>query len=211
MIQVKNLTVKFDGKVLYKNFSMEVNQGEKVSLAGESGTGKTTFINILLGFLPFQEGEIYVFDKKLNADNIHLIRSNIAYVPQELRVSLNSVSEMLYTPFQFKRNKDLYPSKQKLLSVLNALNLKDEILDKDLDEISGGQKQRLAIASALMLEKPLLIMDEPTSALDSNTIEKVAAQVLKNNQNTVLSTSHNPIWTNLSDKIYNLDNHGTNA
>ncbi|MCF8335791.1 MAG: ABC transporter ATP-binding protein, partial [Bacteroidales bacterium] len=72
-------------------------------------------------------------------------------------------------------------------------------------------KQRIAIASALLLEKPLLILDEPTSALDTNTIKKVVTRVLKQNEQTVLSTSHNKNWTDHSNKIYNLDHHGANT
>lgn len=211
MIEVKDLTVKFDGKFLYRDFSMHFEEGQKVTLAGESGTGKTTFINLLLGFLPVEQGEIHVFGTKLNTKNIHFIRSNIAYVPQELYLPLNSVEELIYMPFNFKKNKDNTPSDEKIKDTLNAINLKEEILKKEVDEISGGQKQRIAIASALLLEKPLLILDEPTSALDSNTIEKVIDLVLRKNKQTVLSTSHNQRWKEYSDKIYNLDSHGKNA
>ncbi|MFP4621686.1 MAG: ATP-binding cassette domain-containing protein [Bacteroidales bacterium] len=211
MITVKNLTVRFDGKVLYGNFSMKVEKGEKVTLAGESGVGKTTFLHLLLGFLPVYEGEVFVFGKKLSPENIQFIRSNIAYIPQELYLPPNTVEESIYAPFRFKRNKEATPAREKIINTLHELNLKEEILKNSMDEISGGQKQRIAIASALLLRKPLLILDEPTSSLDSNTINKVVKRVLKQNDQTVLSTSHNQSWANHSDKIYNLDFHGANA
>ncbi|MGM0531247.1 MAG: ABC transporter ATP-binding protein [Bacteroidota bacterium] len=211
MISVKNLTVQFDNKALFRNFSMSVGKGEKVTLAGESGVGKTTFLHLLLGFLPVYKGEILIFGKSLNPKNIEYIRSNIAYIPQELYLPLNAVEEIIYTPFRFKKNKDAAPSRKKITETLNALNLEEDILKKNLEEISGGQKQRIVIASALLLEKPLLILDEPTSALDTNTINKVVTRVLRQNDKTVLSTSHNQTWTDHSDKIFNLDHHGEDA
>lgn len=211
MISVKNLTVQFDNKALFRNFSMSVGKGEKVTLAGESGVGKTTFLHLLLGFLPVYQGEILIFGKSLNPKNIEYIRSNIAYIPQELYLPLNAVEEIIYTPFRFKKNKDAAPSRKKITETLNALNLEEDILKKNLEEISGGQKQRIVIASALLLEKPLLILDEPTSALDTNTINKVVTRVLRQNDKTVLSTSHNQTWTDHSDKIFNLDHHGEDA
>ncbi|MEF8984823.1 MAG: ATP-binding cassette domain-containing protein [Bacteroidales bacterium] len=211
MISVENLTVQFDGRALFQNFSMTVEKGEKVTLAGESGVGKTTFIHLLLGFLPVYKGEIFIFGKRLNPKNIEYIRSNIAYIPQELYLPLNTVEEIIYTPFRFKKNKNAAPSRQKIIETLNALNLEEDIMKKNLEEISGGQKQRIVIASALLLDKPLLILDEPTSALDTKTINKVVTRVLKENDKTVLSTSHNQLWTDHSDKIYNLDHHGENT
>ncbi|HKL37761.1 MAG TPA: ATP-binding cassette domain-containing protein, partial [Bacteroidales bacterium] len=91
------------------------------------------------------------------------------------------------------------------------LGLSESILKKNLDEISGGQKQRLAIASAVLLDKALLILDEPTSSLDGKSIQKAADLIFPQKDLTVLSTSHNKWWIEQSDKTYNLDLHGTNA
>ena len=211
MVEIKNLTVQIEGQTLYKNFSMQVNPKEKVILAGASGSGKTTLINLLLGFMTGYQGEIFLFGKKLNAKNIDYIRSHIAYVPQELNPEFANVQEMILTPFRFKKNKDHLPSDKIIVETLEGLNLTQDLLAKGVDEISGGQKQRAAIASALLLEKPLLILDEPTSALDSHTVQVLAEKILKHNNQTVLSTSHNQIWSNQSDKIINLDGHGKDA
>lgn len=211
MIQIKDLTLEFDGHKLYDRLGMSVGKGEKVILAGESGTGKTTFIHLLLGFVPFMEGEIQVMGQPLDEDNIEYIRSRTAYVPQELHLPLRSAGELFYMPFSFRENRGQYPGKKAVRRILDAMGLSPGLLDKQLDEISGGQKQRIAIASALLLEKPLLILDEPTSALDNKSIERLAPLVFSQEERTVLSTSHNPLWTQHADKTYNLDDHGTNT
>jgi putative ABC transport system ATP-binding protein len=208
IIRVKDLTVKFNGKVLYENLCMNVEKGQKVTISGESGSGKTTLINILLGFMPFWEGEIEFFNRPLSADNIQFIRGNVSYVPQEFQMYSDSVAELIEFPFRFRINRSIRPSRDKIVEQLASLNLEEHILSKRPDEISGGERQRIFMAQALLLEKPLLILDEPTSALDVGSIEKIAARVLKNNDLSILSTSHNQIWLKHSEAIYNLDRNG---
>ena len=211
MIDIKNLTLQFDGHKLYDRFGMRIRKGEKVTLAGESGTGKTTFIHLILGFVPFEQGEVRIMDQPLDADNIEQIRSNTAYVPQELHLPMNTAGELFYMPFSFRQNRSQYPGRKTIQKIFDALGMSPGLLDKNLDEISGGQKQRIAIASALLLEKPLLILDEPTASLDSRSIERLANLVFNQNESTVLSTSHNPVWIKHAHRTYNLDDHGTNA
>jgi ABC-type multidrug transport system ATPase subunit len=211
MIRVDDLTLTFDDQPLYKGFSLQVEKGEKVTLAGESGTGKTTFIHMLLGFIPPQQGRVSIMGRPLNAANIGYIRANTAYVPQELHLPMGTAGDFFYMPFTFRENRDKKPDSQKTHKILNDLGLQKSILKKNLDEISGGQKQRLAIASALLLDKTLLILDEPTSSLDGKSIQKAADLIFPQKELTVLSTSHNKWWIEQSDKTYNLDHHGTNA
>ncbi|MBS3806625.1 MAG: ATP-binding cassette domain-containing protein [Bacteroidales bacterium] len=211
MIEIKDLTLEFDGHKLYDRFGMSIRKGEKVTLAGESGTGKTTFIHLLLGFVPFEKGEIQIMGQPLHADNIEQIRSSTAYVPQELHLPMTTAGELFYMPFSFRQNRARHPGKKAIQKIFDALGLSTALLGKNLDEVSGGQKQRIAIASALLLEKPLLILDEPTSSLDSRSIERLANLVFNQEKRTVLSTSHNPLWAKHADRTYNLDDHGANA
>jgi ABC-type multidrug transport system ATPase subunit len=211
MIRVDDLTLKFDDQPLYEGFSLRVDQGEKVTLAGESGTGKTTFIHMLLGFIPPQQGTVTIMGRPLNAANIEYIRTNTAYVPQELHLPPGTAEEFFYMPFSFKENRHKKPDSQKTHKILTDLGLRESILKKNMDEISGGQKQRLAIASAVLLDKALLILDEPTSSLDGKSIQKAADLIFPQKELTVLSTSHNKWWIEQSDKTYNIDYHGTNA
>ena len=211
MIRVDDLTLKFDDQSLYEGFSLHVDKGEKVTLAGESGTGKTTFIHMLLGFVTPQQGSVRIMGRVLNATNIEYIRANTAYVPQELPLTMETAGDFFYMPFSFKENRHKKPDTHTTHKTLKDLGLSESILKKNLDEISGGQKQRLAVASALLLDKTLLILDEPTSSLDGKSIQKTADLIFPQKELTVLSTSHNKWWIEQSDKTYNLDFHGTNA
>lgn len=210
-IEINDLSLHFDGKWLYDGFSMHVGKGEKVTLAGESGTGKTTLVHLVLGFVPFGRGSVKVLNHPLHADTIEYIRSQTAFVPQELHLPLQTAGELFYMPFSFRQNRQQRPGRSKVKKTLDALGLSPAILEKNLDEISGGQKQRIATASALLLDKPLMILDEPTASLDNKSIGRLASLVFDNYPGSVLSTSHNQQWTDHSDRIYNLDQHGTNT
>jgi len=211
MVEIQDLELEFDGQTLYHGLQMHLSKGEKITLAGESGTGKTTLIHLILGFVPLQTGQIYIKGQPLNGENIEYIRSITAYVPQELHLPLNTAGELFYMPFSFRQNRGQQPARPTVKKLFEALGLSTALLDKNLDEISGGQKQRIAIASALLLNKPLLILDEPTASLDHKSIDRLADLVFNKYRQTVLSTSHNPTWVSHSDRIYNLSAYGTNT
>jgi ABC-type lipoprotein export system ATPase subunit len=125
-------------------------------------------------------------------------------LPQEVNLQLNTVKELFYIPFQFTVNKNNTPSEDEINSVFNKIDLEIDILTKSINEISGGQKQRIAIASCFLLKKPILILDEPSSALDSKVIELLIDFLFSQKDLTIISSSHNELWINRSDKIINL-------
>jgi ABC-type multidrug transport system ATPase subunit len=211
MIEINNLQVTFEKKTILKNFSMSVKKHEKAVIAGESGKGKTSLLHVILGFLPFKKGTIFINGKELNAKHIGEIRSLTAFVPQEIYMPDTSVKDMFYKPFLFKNNSAQKPDRDTIEKSFSLLGLESDLLQKNTDEISGGQKQRIAIASALMLNKPIVLLDEPTSALDENSIKKLIAFLNNQGDKTILATSHNKTWIENSDKVINLDLYGKNA
>ncbi len=211
MIEINNLQLTFNGKPILQSLSLSIEKNEKAVVAGESGTGKTSLLHAILGFIPYEKGDILINGEKLNAENINKIRSMTAFVPQEIYMPGTSVKELFFTPFQFKVNYDQKPGEKIVEETFSALGLEEGLLRKNTDEISGGQKQRIAIASAILLNKPLVLLDEPTSALDEKSISKVIRCIFKQENKTILATSHNKTWIENSDRIFNLDNHGKNA
>lgn len=136
---------------------------------------KTSLLNAILGFTSLREGSITVNNIVLNKNSIDLIRKQIAWIPQELALPLEWVKDMIQLPFGLKANRATPFSETQLFNCFGELGLERELYYKRVNEISGGQRQRMMIAVASMINKPLIVVDEPTSALDSDSTEKVLA------------------------------------
>ena len=204
MIQVKNLVVRFEKDTVLDNLSFEVEKGAKVAIKGLSGSGKSTLLKTLMGFIIPQSGEINILGKPLQKNHIVHIRSNIAWLPQELHLSLNTARDLLMMPFSYTCNKALTPTEKDIENIFFALGLECNLLNKSLHEISGGQKQRIALASCVLLKKPLLFLDEPTSALDAISKHKVISYLFGNPELTILSLSHDQDWIRHSNQVIDL-------
>ena len=201
IIQVKNIRIAYGSQVIIENLSFEVQQGQKVAITGESGKGKSTLLHSLAGFTPHQKGEIVLFDKALNEDNIGFIRQQMSWVPQETALHFDTVREMIDAPFEFSANEESKPTEKQIQDVFENLALPIELLDKTPNKISGGQRQRILLASSLLLKKPLLITDEPTSALDEVNRQKITDYVLSQKGLTVVASTHDNYWIDKSDKV----------
>ena len=114
------------------------------------------------------------------------------------------VRDALLLPFQFKAHREHQPTKAQLLEVLQRLQLPVSILNQESSRISGGEKQRIALARGLLLGKTLYLLDEVTSALDAQSKQAVF-DVFSDPQLTVLSVAHDPEWLERSDIIFTLE------
>ena len=201
IVSVNNLFVNYEENEVIKNLSFQISKGDKAVITGESGRGKSTILNTLLGFVPISKGEISFFDKKLTAKNISEIRSRIAWLPQETALHFDSINDIIYSLFSLKINKPNTPSKTEIDQIFNQLNILPNLLDKEIDEISGGQKQRILLAGALLLKKDILIIDEPTSDLDEKNKKLITDFILSLKDLTVIAVSHDAYWIEKSSKI----------
>ncbi len=191
-LQLTDVTIAYDGKLLLDHFTLSLRQGEMACLVGESGSGKTSILRAILGFVPLTAGEIDIDGTPLKASHTAALRQKVAYVPQELAFPTEWVSEMVRIPFDLRANHAIPFSQQRLLDCFEQLGLQADLLEKRMSEISGGQKQRIMIALAALLGKPLLLLDEPTSALDTESAARVIAflQRLAAEGTTILVVSH---------------------
>lgn len=172
MLQISNLSINYDGKSIVNDLSFLVRHGELVCLQGNSGCGKTSILNCIMGFTPYT-GSITMDGKLLNESTVDELRRLVAYVPQELALPQQTVREMVYLPYQLKANRHSQPSEDTVFEEWKRLNLDASLMDMSASAISGGQRQRIMLSVAGLLGKSLMLVDEPTSALDSDNVQLV--------------------------------------
>ncbi|WP_320052097.1 ATP-binding cassette domain-containing protein [uncultured Acetobacteroides sp.] len=204
MIQIENLSVSYGDEQVISNLSFTARKGDKVALSGPSGSGKSSILNLLMGFVYPYSGRVAVNGIKLNEQNIDAIRQQISWLPQELSLKIDTVEELFFYPYTFRANKHLRPSSEDVKRIFGDLLLDTSLLEKSLSEISGGQKQRVALASVLLLKKDILLLDEPTSALDGESRAAIINLVKRLEGVTVIASSHDEEWLAAMDTVINL-------
>ncbi|ASP28302.1 hypothetical protein SCORR_v1c05300 [Spiroplasma corruscae] len=205
-IIVKDLNYSVEDKIIFKDFNLSIKNHNKYLLIGESGKGKTTLFKIIFSLIHNYEGEIKI-NNKLNYKDIDQrdIWNLISYIPQE-NILYNSSLKNNITLF----NKTINDSE--VIDVLNKVNLGylldqmslNDHLNNDANNISGGEIQRIAIARALLQDKPFMILDEITSGLDEKNRNNIESLILSLNK-TILYISHTTkIENNNFDQIIKL-------
>lgn len=193
MLKVSGATLELGGRLLFENFAMGVGKGELVCLSGESGCGKTSLLRAILGFQALNEGNVRVEGMLLNAYTVESIRSKTAYIPQELFLPCEKVSEMVRMPFELKINKGKMFKLRDLWQYWDELGLTPDLYERTVTQLSGGQRQRILLSTCALLDKKLILIDEPTSALDNESTVLVARffRKLAHQGAAVLAVSHN--------------------
>jgi len=194
-ITFQKISFGFNGKEILHDFNLEIMKDKHTVLEGESGSGKSTILKSLLGFLTPNKGSIIVDGQQLHPQKV---RQKTAWLPQDLNLGDGSVREVMKRPFSFKVNQ----SKKDLdfAGSLESLGVPADHLEKKFRDLSTGQRQRVGVAICYLLDKPLLLLDEPTAALDRASKQKVA-DLLLDQKRTIISTSHDPFWVDLADNV----------
>ena len=192
MLHINNACIAFGTEVLFSGFEMKLEKGETACIVGQSGCGKTSLLNAVMGFVPLYEGTIKVGGTLLDKSTIDLVRRQIAWIPQELALPFEWVKEMVSLPLEMKVNRSVPFSEERLFMCFDELGLEHELYFKRVNEVSGGQRQRIMLAVAALLNKPLIVIDEPTSALDTGSTDKVLAFFRRQAEKgaAVLAVSH---------------------
>jgi polar amino acid transport system ATP-binding protein/putative ABC transport system ATP-binding protein len=203
MLKIENLLLTYGTLPVFSGMSLEVDRGEIVCLCGESGSGKSSMLKSIQGFVD-AEGSIEVDGKVLDVNTVDAIRQKIAYVPQDISLPYDTVEQMVMSLFELRLNRNIRFSKEMMLADWSQLGLDSSLWDKRINEISGGQRQRIMLSVAGLTGKCLLLADEPTSALDSESALLVANyfRMLARERNmAILVVSHSETFAKECDRV----------
>lgn len=212
ILEVKSLkkiyTTRFGGNQVQAltNVSFSVEQGEYVAIMGESGSGKTTLLNILAALDKPTSGEVVLDGKRLTGIREREIsafrRDNLGFVFQDFNLlDTFSIRDNIFLPLVLAK-KDFDEMETRLAPIAKKLEIKD-ILEKYPYEVSGGQKQRSAVARALITDPKLILADEPTGALDSRATDGLLRlfNEINDDGQTILMVTHSTMAASHAGRV----------
>jgi len=198
-------------KIILNKINLSFERFSFIGLVGESGAGKSTFLNILIGLIKPDNGSVY-YEKKDIFDLEEKWYSKIGYVPQDVYLIDDSIRNNIafgIDPKKISETKILKAAEQSnLLEFINEQKSGlDTIIGENATKISGGQKQRLAIARALYHDPEILVFDEATSALDEKTENQIIEEILLlRKEKTIFFSSHRPNSISHADRVLQFKN-----
>ena len=213
MIELKNISKDFGKQKILNDISLEIKKGEFISIIGPSGAGKTTLLNIIGTIESFNnnnDSQLILNENEIKAFNDNQLsdfrNKNIGFIFQfhQLLPELNLEENIILPAMIGNIPKKSYSNKAKELAKLLGI---EGILKKYPDSISGGERQRVAVARALINDPRILLADEPTGNLDSKNEQIIMNFFKKLNTEmglTIILVTHNKDFAKISDKIYTL-------
>lgn len=206
LVDFQNVTYVNDNKIILKNISVNVNSGDFISVVGPSGSGKSTFLKLCAQLISPTEGDIVYKSKSYVEYSPVEWRKSIGYCFQTPYLFGDTVMDNLKFPYSIRSKKIDLKRVEELFSIFK---LKSDCLDNKVKNLSGGEKQRIALIRTLLFKPEILLLDEVTSALDvDNTliVEKVI-QSLNEEGITILWITHNPVQSKkYSNKVISMEN-----
>lgn len=208
MLELKNISKSFGNKNVLDNISLSFNKGEIVGIIGPSGCGKSTLLRAINMLEPIDKGEIVINGEAITNKNLRDMRKKIGFVFQSFNLfqNMNVIENIMLGLIHVKK----MPKKQAYTKSLECLNLvglsaKATSMPKNL---SGGEKQRVAIARTLAMEPEIILFDEPTSALDPINVREIIdliGKIISKDKIAILVTHEMYFLKNITTRVIMLD------
>ncbi len=200
MLELEHIKKSFDGTPVLKDISIQVEDGEIISILGPSGCGKTTLLNLILGITEADDGVIRYNGEDLTHTAMEKRGFNIVFQDYALFPNLNVEENITYG----LKNKPGISTKEEVEELIGLLGLQEH-LKKRIDQLSGGQKQRVALARTMVMKPRILLLDEPLSALDGVIKESIKDRIktiAREYHLTTIIVTHDPEEAlTLSDRV----------
>lgn len=210
-IKLENIFFQYnEKKKIFEDLSLQVVKGSFLTIVGLSGIGKTTLIDIVIGLLKIQKGNVKIDNINISKIDLYSWKKKIGYVPQETLLFNDTLLNNILL-------EDTNITKKQAEKALIFSGLKDFITSSPQGvntmvgeggrKLSGGQRQRISIARAIVKKPKLLILDEATSALDEKTEQEIVNTILKlKGKLTIIAVTHRKALTKVSDYTYTIKN-----
>jgi len=193
MIDIRDIHLTMKDNVLFNGFSLSARAGETVRLCAPSGRGKTTLFRMMLGYSRPDSGTICIDGEMLERTTVHAIRRRICYIGQDVSLPGIKAGDMFAETAAYAVNRDKDFSRQRIESLLAQFSLPMDILEKNLDTVSGGERQRLAFVLCLLMDRDIWLLDEITTGLDEDRKREVINCIVGSGK-TVVVISHDDAW-----------------
>ncbi len=208
-IEIENLSFQYSAEPLVLNqITMTIPQNTNVALIGKSGCGKSTLAKLLIGFYPISSGDIRIFGRTIKELGLQNVRALIAYVPQEAYLFEASVIENIRCGKPDATDAEVINA-AKLANAHNFIMQQSDkyqtLIMNNGHNLSGGEKQRIAMARAIIKNSPIIILDEATSALDNESEFLIQDTIMKlKKTKTIITIAHKQATIDFADIVIEL-------
>ena len=206
VVEFIGVNKSFSGRDIFQpELSFKIKRFDKFGISGKSGAGKSTALNLLMGFIQPDKGQVLLEGQKVTPQVVNNFRQKCVWIPQSFNFLKGlSVKQVILTPFEYVVNIHNKPTEEKIIAHLSKVKLDERLLASEISELSGGERQRVCAVIALLLEREIIILDEPTSNLDSEVSEDVINIFLNSDKTIIISTHDKTIYdrcTNLVELV----------
>ncbi len=194
MIELKHIFLTLGSRQVLHNLSVVVPDGGRLLVRGDSGAGKSTILRLILGLARPERGEVTIHGERLDRSNVWRLRQKMAYVSQDMQLGRGRVEAFIQQVFSFRNNRSMTYNRNEVAGFFERFALEESLLEGRLEDLSGGELQRVAIITALLLKRPIYLLDEITSALDARLKQTVVDHFDGLKGHSLVIVSHDPQW-----------------
>lgn len=191
LLEFQTVSLVNGGKTILDNISVNIDAGDFIAIIGRSGSGKSTFLKLCSHLVSPTNGKILYKGKDMMEYSATELRKKIAYCFQIPYLFGDSIMDNLNFPFSIRNMK---PDQKRINELFSLFNMPPDFLSRDVKNLSGGEKQRIALIRTLLFKPEVLLLDEITSALDTDNMQIVENAIVSLNKEaiTILWITHNP-------------------